>query len=214
MKISRNPTRRPFQRPTTEWLRGKYEGERLDATQIAVMIGCDSKTAWQWLRDAGIQTRGRGFGRLDIQFKPGQVSAFKGRRHTEAAKQIVREKLAARQNQGFMVNGVHWLKLPGAVNGRWKGGITPERQTLYRSPEWKACAAAVWARDGCICRRCGLSARGVPKPAVDFDLHHVDGFAVVDRRADPDNIVLLCEPCHYWVHGKQNAERLFLGAGQ
>lgn len=214
MKISRNPSRRPFQRPTAEWLRQKYLIERVDCTQIARMFGCDAKTPWMWLKDAGIQTRPRGVGRLDVQFKAGQTSAFKGRHHTDSSKQKLRDQLALRENKGFMVNGVHWLKLPGAVNGRWKGGITPERQTLYRSLEWKACAAAVWARDACTCQRCGLNARAVPKPTIDFDLHHIDGFAVIERRADSDNLVLLCEPCHYWVHGKLNTERVFLGAGQ
>lgn len=213
--ISRNPTRRPFDRPTREWLQQKYKVEKLDATQLARIIGCDSKTAWLWLKDAGIETRSRGYGRPDALFKKGQPSAFKGRTLSDESREKIRAKLLQRPvNNGFMVNGVHWLKLPGAVNGRWKGGITPERQSFYHSPEWKLCASTVWRRDKSTCRRCRLSARSIPRPEVDFDLHHIDGFAIVERRADPDNLVLLCEPCHYWIHGKQNTERLFLGRGQ
>ena len=56
--------------------------------------------------------------------------------------------------------------------------------------------------------------RTVDRRARTFDLHHVDSFAIVERRADPDNIVLLCDTCHDWTHSRKNTNRLFLGRGQ
>jgi hypothetical protein len=39
-------------------------------------------------------------------------------------------------------------------------------------------------------------------------------FACVELRADPDNLVYLCEKCHYWVHGPENTDRSFLNHGR
>ena len=40
--------------------------------------------------------------------------------------------------------------------------------------------------------------------------HHVASFAVVELRMEVSNLVLLCEPCHYWVHGADNTLREFI----
>ena len=34
-----------------------------------------------------------------------------------------------------------------------------------------------------------------------------------ERRADPDNLILLCDTCHDWTHSRQNIGKLFLGRG-
>lgn len=33
-------------------------------------------------------------------------------------------------------------------------------------------------------------------------------------RLNLDNLVLLCAPCHYWVHSKANKRKEFLGSFQ
>jgi len=35
-------------------------------------------------------------------------------------------------------------------------------------------------------------------------------FAVRELRAVVDNLVLLCRPCHLWVHSNANTQKLYL----
>ena len=203
----------PYIHPSAEWLRQKYETEGLDCVQIAAIFGCDSKTAWEWVKAAGIETRKRGHGHPANHFKPGHRNSV-GRKYSAATIAKVKASTIARGQVPYLKNGIHWLKHPGAVNGRWLGGITPERQTLYRSAEWKEAVKAVWKRDNAICQRCGLDHRTVKRTfRSKFQLHHIDGFQIVERRVALDNLILVCRSCHLWIHSKENAEHLFLGAG-
>ena len=93
----------------------------------------------------------------------------------------------------------------GELNPNWRGGVTPERQGFYVSTEWRAACAAVWKRDGAICRRCGLHKDDAGD--MPFHIHHIISFANADLRADCDNLVLLCEACHQFVHSKRNTGR-------
>jgi hypothetical protein len=96
---------------------------------------------------------------------------------------------------------------PGAKNPAWKGGVTPERQRLYKTAEWKAALAATFARDDYHCRRCGTAKTG----GVVLHAHHIASFAEhQERRFDLDNLVTLCRTCHLWVHSKQNIANEFL----
>jgi hypothetical protein len=195
-------------------LRDQYEVQRRDCVQIGRDLKCDPKTAWQWIRDAGIETRKRGFGHPENLFTKGQHSAFAGRKHSTESLKKIEQATRARGGVPYLKDGVHWLKgQSGAVNPHWKGGITPQRQTFYRSPEWKACVRAVWKRDDARCQRCGLDYRTVNRKIRRFDLHHVDSFVIVERRSNLDNVVLLCESCHDWVHSRENTAKLFLGEG-
>jgi hypothetical protein len=212
--MSKTNSGMPYIHPSTDWLRQKYETEGLDCVQIAAIFGCDSKTAWAWVKAAGIEKRKRGYGHPENYFKPGQRSAFAGRKHSPAALAKIEHNTRARGGVPYLKNGIHWLKSPGAVNGRWLGGITPERPTLYRSAEWKEVVKAVWKRDNAICQRCGLDHRTVKRSYQSkFQLHHIDGFQIVERRMALDNLVLVCRPCHLWIHSKENSARLFLGVG-
>ena len=86
----------------------------------------------------------------------------------------------------------------------WKGGITPERQSFYNSPEWKATIRAIWIRDQCTCQRCG---RKPPRHGPKHNrghVHHIVSFQVRELRLDLDNLVLLCADCHRWVHSRAN----------
>lgn len=91
----------------------------------------------------------------------------------------------------------------GAANPHWKGGATPERQAFYLSQEWKSVSRKVWARDKAACQHCGLRTA----PGVQMHIHHKVSFAVGPLRAALSNLVLLCEPCHDWVHSKKNKTR-------
>jgi hypothetical protein len=94
----------------------------------------------------------------------------------------------------------------GELNPRWLGGITPERQSFYTSEEWKRACSLVWKRDNATCQRC----KQPKKTDMPFHIHHLKSFADKELRADIDNLVLLCESCHQWVHSKGNIRHDYL----
>lgn len=98
--------------------------------------------------------------------------------------------------------------MPGSRNPAWKGGVTPERQRLYRS--WKRLRDEVWRRDNFHCQRCGSGKTG----RRTLHAHHVVPWAdSVRLRFESSNLVTLCGACHLWVHSKTNREREFLASG-
>ncbi|GAC1699855.1 MAG: hypothetical protein NVS9B4_00090 [Candidatus Acidiferrum sp.] len=178
------------------------------------MVNRDPKSVWNWLTDLGIPTRARGYASTK-PFEKGQASAFLGHKHTDEEKQAARARRIADGHVPYLKDGVHHLKgKRGSETPNWKGGITPERQSFYASPEWVGCVKLVWSRDDAKCQLCGLDSRSVLRETVRFELHHVDSFAVVEQRANPDNVVLLCNPCHKWVHSRKNDKKLFIGRQQ
>lgn len=94
----------------------------------------------------------------------------------------------------------------GELNPRCLGGITPERQSFYISQEWKSVCKQVWERDKAVCQRCGLK-KGSDMP---FHIHHLKSFKDKELRADMNNLVLLCEACHQWVHSNGNKNNDFI----
>lgn len=107
------------------------------------------------------------------------------------------------------------LRLSGKVRGEnnpsWKGGTTPERQRLYKTPEWKALVLAVWTRDGFKCQRCGI---GNVSRTNRLHAHHIGTWAEYpELRTDMKNLVTLCKNCHLWVHSNNNRYRRFLKKG-
>lgn len=96
----------------------------------------------------------------------------------------------------------------GELNPNWAGGITPERQLFYQSAEWKTVCQIIWKRDNATCCRCGLYKED--SKDMPYHIHHIESFANRELRADADNLVLLCEACHHFVHSKRNIERAFL----
>ena len=96
----------------------------------------------------------------------------------------------------------------GELNPRWLGGVTLERQAFYTSREWKDACSAVWKRDEARCRRCSQHRRD--SPDMPFHIHHIFSFSDKSLRADTENLVLLCEACHQFVHSRRNVEREFL----
>ena len=100
-----------------------------------------------------------------------------------------------------------WNRL-GELSPRWLGGVTAERQAFYASQEWKSVCSEVWKRDKATCQRCGLvrdTDLGIP-----FHIHHVTSFAAKALRAEASNLLLVCEPCHHWIHSRRNVNREYL----
>lgn len=202
---------------TREWLYQKYIVEKLDCTQIGKLTNHDSKTVWNWLKCYGIPTRGRGMienfrnmkqhGRLG---KPG-TRGMLGKTHSPESREKLRQARLKDGHVPYLKDGQHYLKgKRGAETPNWKGGITPERAKVYDSPEWKRAVKVVWKRDNATCQRCGLHRSDARKRGIDFDIHHIVSFAVPELRCEPNNLILLCEPCHYWVHSSKNVNKEFL----
>ena len=99
--------------------------------------------------------------------------------------------------------------MAGVKRTRIKPGVGPKRKTGLRSipkrSHWKLaldklCRKIVIKRDK-VCLRCGKwveSGRGFGMQAA-----HIYGKGSHPRmRFDTRNIILLCQPCHYWWHAK------------
>lgn len=95
----------------------------------------------------------------------------------------------------------------GELNPMWKGGITVERQSFYSSQEWKNICKEVYKRDKNICQRCKLKKDNSDIP---FHIHHLKSFADKDLRSDINNLILLCEICHIWIHSNKNINKDFI----
>lgn len=193
---------------TKEWLFEEYVVKGRTMNDIAKEIGRDPKRVWEWAKDYGIETRKRGYGNTDIWFKKGHKINV-GTKLSPETREKIRQARLRDGHVPYLKNGVHWLKQDGVHSPAWRGGVTPERQVIYSSPEWKDAVKEVWQRDNATCQLCGKyhndDRRG------DFHIHHIYPFADYKHlRTNPDALVLLCAECHRFVHSKKNTEHKFM----
>ena len=197
--------------PDHEWLYGEYVTKGRTCPEIARDFGKDPTTVHHWLELLGIPRRPRGSYTAEM-WKQGICTPNYGYCPTPEVREAQRQRLLASGHVPYLKNGVHWLKgKKGAIVPTWKGGITPERQSFYSTPEWKEAVKAVWHRDDAICQRCKVDHRTIDRKAFAFDIHHIVSFAVKELRCVVSNLVLLCETCHYFVHSNANTEKEYLG---
>lgn len=131
-----------------------------------------------------------------------EIAADFGVGRQSVTKQMKRHGIARRRG-----SAAHVGRQAGANNPAWKGGVTPARQRIYKSQEWKVLLLEVWRRDGFLCVRC----RHPKKGRRSLHTHHVKPWAnAPELRTDPDNLVTLCRVCHLWVHSRENITGLFL----
>lgn len=190
------------------WLGARYLKDGMSCAAIARLIGRDPKTVWSWMKRNGIKTRGRG---RDPASQHGwsnlDVSHAFGRKLSRQTKEKIRKARIRDGRVPWMVNGKHWLHVYGKTrHPRWRGGITPERQRFYASPRWARIAAKVWTRDKSRCQKC----KRIHRAGDQFDIHHIVSFECRELRGEISNLILLCEPCHYWVHGPKNTRQRFI----
>ena len=194
---------------TKEWLYEQYIVKGRDCHDIAKEIGRNYKRVWEWIRDYGIETRKRGYGRPDLLYQKGHDNGRIGTHLSDETKEKIRQARLKDGRVPYLVNGKHWLKQEGVHPGTWKGGITPERQAFYSSDKWKTAEAYVRDRDKNTCQLCGMKQPEDCKR--QFDIHHIYPFDKSKHlRANPDNLVVLCRSCHMFVHSSKNVERKFL----
>ena len=191
-----------------EWLFDQYVTKGKDANQIGREVGRDGKSVWNWLARYDIPRRPRGHTHEQNLVKDG--SNFRGKKHSEETKKKISELSKADGRVPWGKHNPHPLKGGNPENHpNYKGGITPERQAFYASREWVESVKAVWERDNATCQQCGkhhntTEARGT------FHIHHIVSFMVRELRSEVSNLVLLCDTCHRWVHGKLNKEKKFI----
>lgn len=200
---------RTFKPVSKEWLFDHYINKGMDTTQIAYMVNRDPKSVWNWLKDFDIPTRPRGGKTSPGSFKKGNISPTTGTHRPEYIKEILREVRKQNPTLPHLIGKPHYLKgKRGSETPNWKGGCTPERQKIYGSLKWKKRVVEVWSRDNATCQKCGMH-KGTNRD-VKFDIHHIKPFYSKESRTDINNLILLCSPCHYWVHSNANTEKEFI----
>lgn len=225
--------RRTWKPVTREWLWQKYVEEGLGTTRIGRLVGRDQKRVYEWLVEFGIPMREKWRGNvppskpyhdaewLKAEYAKGgncyTIAAACGGAPNTVHKYLVKFGIEARTSVASAraagkthgskgeKNGMFGRK--GARSTNWKGGVTPDRQAFYQTPEWAAACSEVWRRDDATCRRCGVRKSSEDQ---EYCVHHVVSFAVKALRAEPSNLVLLCVKCHRWVHSRKNVARDFI----
>lgn len=191
---------------TKEWLTDQYFNQGKTCNDIAREIGRDSKRVWEWFKQYGIDVNGRGANwRNNLEY---DGSFWKGRKHADETKEKIRQARVREGSKPVLKDGIHWLHHPGVIHPNWKGGITPERQAVYCSEEWVLAVKAVWKRDNATCQVCGLHQNNFRDKK--FHIHHIQSFMVVEKRCDPENLVLVCPPCHHFLHSNKNISKQFI----
>lgn len=141
----------------------------------------------------------------------GQVSAFKGKVHTVAARALMSASRMGNKNRiGRTHSEETKQKLSktkraasttrrGDLHPRWKGGITPINRQIRTSAEYLDWRLAVFTRDGFTCQRCGN------KRGRNLHAHHIKSFADYPAlRFTVSNGLTLCRTCHELVHTKSS----------
>jgi len=225
------------QKPVTcEWLREQYVDNGLSTYKIAKLVDRDPKNVYRWLIDCEIKTRKREWaikvpkGEQKLYWNRDWLFAEYVTKEKSAA-QIADEQNCTERNILYFleknkiarrtmqeIRSIKYWGSSGETNwmyGRrgaevpnWKGGVTPERQTLYSSREWIEAASEVWKRDNGICQKCGVER----KSFLDlYHIHHIVPFAdSIELRTEISNLILLCAKCHLWVHGNDNVNQEFI----
>lgn len=190
-----------------EWLYNQYIILKKNCTDIAQSEKRDAKTIWSWVIKFNIPTRKRGADSSPGTFSKGHKKGV-GRIHTQETKDKIKQARLKDGHVPYLKNGVHWLHTDGAISPNYKGGVTPERQGLYSSKEWMEAVKAIWIRDNATCRVCKKHQNENRKKK--FHIHHIESFSVVEKRADENNLVLVCPTCHHFIHSKRNKNKLFI----
>lgn len=192
-----------------DWLFNQYITKGRTGKDIGEEVGKDPSTVLSWLKKHGIKTRSRGGKNSSGSFSKNH-KLWLGKKHTQESKDKIRQARIEDGHVPYLRNGKHWLE---SVNTKdhpmYKGGISPERQTLYSSKKWTKCIDAVWARDCNTCQKC-YQFHEDKNNRSDFHIHHIINFSHEEFRLDISNLVLLCRGCHSWVHSKENINKEFI----
>ena len=97
----------------------------------------------------------------------------------------------------------------GSKHPNWINGATPERQRVYAQSFWRELVKHVYKRDGYRCARCGKGHTRENK----LHAHHVKPWGShPESRLDLENLVTVCNKCHWWIHSNENKDHAFLSS--
>ncbi|MDV3952128.1 hypothetical protein CMT77_07850 [Elizabethkingia anophelis] len=113
----------------------------------------------------------------------------------------------AYENRRFCSSTCAYEFNSGENNVNWKGGISSERAKFDTSKEFKEARKKVWKRDNATCQRCG---ERFNHTQLTFEVHHIIPFEYEKGRCDIENLVLICNPCHNWIHSRRNTNSEFI----
>jgi hypothetical protein len=201
---------------TKEWLYQKYVVEQLGTYEIAKIVKRDPKRVYEWLVGYGIATRNKKESISLMNKRDSTKLKRKESRQGTSLSEQTKNKISKTRtgkkypNQAGEHNGM--FGRTGEKSPQWKGGVTPERQSVYSSSEWAKVVLQVWKRDKACCQRCGEYV-GANRENKDIQphIHHIISFANKEKRFSLKNLVLLCNKCHWWVHSNKNTDSEFLG---
>lgn len=92
----------------------------------------------------------------------------------------------------------------GAESSNYKGGIAPERQTMYSHSDWKLLKSEVLSRANGACERCG-------EKHSRLQIHHIKPLKNGgDILCEKEMLAVLCPKCHGFVHSKRNEKHEYL----
>lgn len=216
------------------WLYEKYVEGGLSTYEIGKIVNRDPKRVWTWLKDYNIPVRERKWDNVLSEHNPYHDKVWLRHQYITLKRpsKDISEQFGLHENtilfllKKFSIpirsmNEIRKEKYWGQTgkdnpmfgrvgkdNPNWKGGSTPERQSLYVSQNWKKVVSRIWKRDKGKCVRCGLEKGNTKK---EFHIHHIIPFSDdKEKRTDIDNLVLLCKPCHNYIHSKKNVKKEYL----
>lgn len=225
--------RRTWKPVSRDWLHQKYVIEGLGTVQIGRLVSRHPKRVYEWLVNLGIPTREKWHGNvpdckpfhdpvwLAAEYAKGrspydiaeELGVASGTIYKYLAKAGIETRAAAEttrlsgKQQGAKGERNAMYGRKGSASPTWKGGHTPERQAFYNTQEWAVACLAAWKRDDATCQRCETRKSD---ESQKYCVHHIVSFAVAHLRAEPSNLILLCDECHRWVHSRKNKDREFI----
>lgn len=176
-----------------EWLRDKYQEERLSTREIAELSGCTAPTIQDWLDRHGIEKRSKSEAakiRAEKYPHTTQAGAEALKEHgvnsweywDEEEREAFRERLS-KERQG---DDNPMADVTGEDHHNYKENPTPQR--FYQSARWRDTRQEVLNRDNHECQACGATR--------ELDVHHIQPVSAGGPRFELNNLVTLCDAHH------------------
>jgi transposase len=184
------------------WLREQYRAKKRSTNMIADECGCSRETIRRWLDRHGIGSRsGSEAQRVRMENDPEWRERLTGlgadairdmsawEQWDGQEREAFRERLSEqRTGEGNPMYGV-----TGEDHHSWREDT--EYATIYHTPKWKRIRHEVYERDGYCCQVCEDPGAG------PLHAHHETPISEGGQPFALDNLVTVCEACHYAIHG-------------